>query len=66
MHSPTLWPQFIDGEGEEPVSQLTVSVPFKGLYKSKLPVSPAWVAIAVGFVGFVAAKSVKSAAEGGH
>ena len=48
------------------MSQLTVSVPFKGLYKSKLPVSPAWVAIAVGFVGFVAAKSVKSAAEGGH
>lgn len=58
--------QFLDGESEEPVAKLSISVPHKGAQKSKLAVSPSVVAMVVGLVAFVGAKSVKNAAEGGH
>jgi hypothetical protein len=60
-------PQFLDGEGEEPVAKLTVTVPHKGTYKGKTSMPTSWVAIGMAAVAFIGAKSIKNLAEGpGH
>jgi hypothetical protein len=56
--------QYLDGEGEEPVAKVTMTVPHKGTYKGKTAVPPSWFAMSMALMMFIGAKSLRNTAEG--